>query len=83
MDIELKRWGNEIGLQIPQKIAESFGFKENSIVELTEAKGFLIIAKKREESTLNGLLSSIPNNFRYPEDVTEFVESKPLGHELL
>ncbi len=83
MDIQLKRWGSNIGLLIPQKIAESFGFNENSIVELTESQGCLIIAKKQGELTLDELLSSIPNNFRYPDDVMEFVESEPLGQELL
>jgi antitoxin component of MazEF toxin-antitoxin module len=29
MDIHLKRWGNNIGIPIPQKIAENFGINEN------------------------------------------------------
>jgi mRNA interferase MazF len=81
--IQLKRWGSNIGLLIPQKIAESFGLKEDSIVVPTESQGCLIIAKKQGELTLDELLSSIPNNFRYPDDVMEFVESEPLGQELL
>ncbi len=42
MNIELKKWGNSIGLRIPHKIAESFGLDENSIVELTESKDALV-----------------------------------------
>ena len=33
--------------------------------------------------TLNDLMSSIPNNFTYPDDVMEFSESAPIGRELL
>jgi len=36
-----------------------------------------------QELTLNDLISSIPDNFTYPDDVMEFTASKPLGHELL
>ena len=42
MDIQLKKWGNSIGFLIPHKIAESFGFDENFIIELTELKRALI-----------------------------------------
>ena len=83
MDVELKKWGNSLGFRIPHKIAESFGLDENSIVELTESKDVLVIRKKRTLSTLDELLSSIPDDFQYPEDVLDFVESEPLGKEMI
>lgn len=83
MDIELKKWGNSLGFRIPNKIAESFGLDENSIVELTESKDTLVIRKKRTFSTLDDLLASIPDDFQYPEDVLDFVESEPLGQEMV
>ena len=83
MDIELKRWGNSLGFRIPHKIAESFGLDENSIVELTESKDALVITKKRHHSTLDQLLASIPDDFQYPEDVLDFVESGPIGKEMI
>jgi len=83
MDIELKKWGKGLGLRIPHKIAESFGLDENTIIELTESKDALVITKKRTVSTLDELLSSIPVDFQYPEDVQDFVESKPLGQEMI
>jgi antitoxin MazE len=83
MDIELKRWGNSLGLRIPHKIAESLGLDENSIVELTESKDALVITKKRTILTLDELLASIPDDFHYPEDVLDFVESRPLGKEMI
>jgi hypothetical protein len=41
------------------------------------------ITTQHQEVTLNDLISAIPNNFTYPDDVTEFTESEPLGRELL
>jgi hypothetical protein len=38
---------------------------------------------QHQELTLDNLISSIPNNFQYPDDVIDFIESEPLGRELL
>ena len=83
MDIELKKWGNSLGFRIPHKIAESFGLNENSIVELTESKDALVITKKPCNPTLDQLLASIPEDFQYPEDILDFVESGPCGKEMI
>ncbi|NEP56273.1 MAG: AbrB/MazE/SpoVT family DNA-binding domain-containing protein [Symploca sp. SIO2G7] len=83
MEIELRKWGNSIGFRIPRKIAESFGIDEHSIIELTESEDALIITKKNSPSNLEELLASIPNDFQYPDDVQNFVESKPLGQEII
>ena len=83
MEIKLRKWGNSIGFRIPRKIAESFGIDEHSIIELTESEDALIITKKKNPSTLDELLESIPSDFQYPDDVSDFVESGPLGQELI
>ena len=41
------------------------------------------ITTQNQELTLNDLISTIPKNFTYPDDVMEFTESEPLGRELL
>jgi hypothetical protein len=41
------------------------------------------INAQHQKLTLNDLISTIPNNFTYPDDVMEFTESEPLGRELL
>ncbi len=41
------------------------------------------ITTQNQEITLNDLISTIPNNFQYPDDVMEFTESESLGRELL
>ncbi len=83
MDVQLKKWGNSIGFLIPQRIVESFGIDENSIVDITESKGVLVISKKQQVFTLDELLSSIPPDFQYPDDVSDFVNSGPLGQEII
>ncbi len=83
MEIELKKWGNSLGLRIPYKVAESFGIEENSIIELTESENALIITKKRKVSNLDELLASIPQDFEYPDDIIDFVESESTGRELI
>ncbi len=83
MDIQVKKWGNSIGFRIPYKVAEQIGIEENSIVELTMTEDGLTIKKKLSPSTLDELLASIPDDFQYPDDVTDFVGSQPLGQEQL
>ena len=83
MDIRVKKWGNSIGLRIPYKVAEQLGFQENSIVELTLTADGLNIKKKLSPPTLDELLASIPDDFRYPDDVVNFVEGQPVGQEQL
>ncbi|MDJ0658394.1 MAG: AbrB/MazE/SpoVT family DNA-binding domain-containing protein [Crocosphaera sp.] len=83
MEIELKKWGNSLGLRIPHKVAESFGIEENSIIELTESENALIITKKRKIYNLDELLDSIPQGFTYPDDIIDFVESESTGCELI
>jgi antitoxin MazE len=83
MDIQLKKWGNSLGLRIPHRLAESFGWDENSTVELLEMDGTLVIRKKAIATSLEELLASIPADFDYPADVADFVQSEPQGREWL
>jgi hypothetical protein len=41
------------------------------------------ITTQHQELTLDNLISSIPNNFQYPDDIMDFIKSEPLGRELL
>ena len=51
MDVQVKKWGNSIGLRIPYQIAEQLGIEEDSIVELTATEAGLSI--KKEVAALN------------------------------
>jgi len=83
MEIQLKKWGSSLGLRIPHRLAESFGWDENSTVELLEIDGALVIRKKATTTSLAELLASIPDDFCYPADVDDFVQSEPQGREWL
>jgi len=83
MKIQLRKWGNSLGLRVPQKIAQKYGLDENSLVELTETSEGIMIQKRNRISSLDELLSSIPDDFAYPEDIREFNESGSVGEELI
>lgn len=83
MKIQLRKWANSIGFRIPHAIAERFGIDENSVLELTESGDKLVITKNKKVPTLDELLSSIPEDFEYPNDILDFVESEPLGREII
>lgn len=83
MKVQLRKWGNSLGLRVPHKMAQNYGLDENSLVELTETPEGIVIKKKNRVSSLDELLSSIPENFQYPEDSRDFNESGPVGEELI
>jgi antitoxin MazE len=83
MEIQLKKWGNSLGLRIPRQLATSLNLDETVTLELLEVDGTLVLKKKQVSPSLDALLASIPADFTYPDDVTEFVHSSPLGQELL
>lgn len=80
MEIQLKKWGNSLGLRIPYQIAARLGFHENSTVEVIEQGNTLVIRKKRTPPSLKDLVDSA-KSFRYPEDVADFVNSSSVGKE--
>ncbi len=83
MDIQIKKWEDSIGLQIPHQIATALGIDESSVVELTATADTLTIRKKQTPLTLRELLDSIPEDFRYPDDIADFVQSEAVGREQL
>ncbi|WP_404787702.1 AbrB/MazE/SpoVT family DNA-binding domain-containing protein [Altericista sp. CCNU0014] len=83
MDIQLKKWGNSLGLRIPHQLAVSLDIDETSTLELLEVDNTLILRKKQAPITLDALLASIPKDFQYPSDVQDFVDSPAMGQELL
>jgi antitoxin MazE len=44
---------------------------------------YRMIRKKQPPVTLEVLLASIPEDFEYPSDVRDFVDSPPIGQELI
>lgn len=57
MKIQLRKWGNSLGLRVPQKIAQNYSLDENSLVELTETSEGIMIQKRNRVSSLDEYLS--------------------------
>lgn len=83
MEIQLKKWGNSLGLRIPHQLVVSLGLDENSTLEVLEVDNTLVIKKKISPPNLDSLLASIPDDFAYPDDVADFADSEPMGQELI
>lgn len=83
MKIQLEKWGDSLGCRIPQEVAKRLGLNESCIIKLIEEKDSLVITKKQEAATLEGLLDSIPENFEYSTNDIEFIESKPVNREII
>jgi hypothetical protein len=56
---------------------------EPSNIIVRESDKLLSIISQHQAITLDDLISSIPNDFQYPDDVMDFIESEPIGCELL
>lgn len=53
------------------------------MVDLVETEQGLMIRKRSSPGSLEALLTSIPADFTYPGDVSDFVESEATGQEWL
>jgi antitoxin MazE len=68
------KWGNSLGLRIPQSIAEQVKLSEGSQVVLEVSEGNLIVKPKRKKHSLDQLLAGItPENLHYETDTGEAV----------
>ncbi len=81
--VELRKWGNSIGLRIPVQIMDNLNLVENTKVNLTVEGNRLIIEKDNPLPSLDEIIDSIPENFDYPEDIADFVAGASLGDELI
>lgn len=63
MRTKVKRWGNSLGVRIPQGLAESLGIVEDTAVELSADKEALIIKPLKRKESLGDLVKKItPEN---------------------
>jgi antitoxin MazE len=83
IQVELRKWGNSLGLRIPYQIANNLEITENSKVSLVIERDCLIVRKENPMPNLDEILDSIPDNFEYPEDIADFVNSESVGNELV
>jgi antitoxin MazE len=79
MEVQLKRWGNSLGLRIPKGIADAAGLKADDAVVIDTSVDGLIVKKARRKYVLAELLSQVT-----PENRHEAIDlGGPQGKELL
>ena len=77
MEAVIKKWGNSLGIRIPNMIARNLSLKEGSSVDIAEEDNKVIIIPKKEIN-LDSLLEAI-NESNMHEEVS--VEG-PVGNEI-
>jgi antitoxin MazE len=79
MSAIVKKWGNSLGLRIPQALARQVHLEEGSQVQLTVDADKLVIEPQRRRYSLEKLLAGITARNRHDEVDT----GGPVGREQL
>jgi antitoxin MazE len=75
---QIAKWGNSLGVRIPQNVAEQVGWSEGTQVVLEVSQGQLIIKAKRKKYSLSQLLEQITPENLHPETDT----GESVGNEI-
>jgi len=67
MRARITKWGNSLGLRIPQAVAKEVGFDEGARVEVTVSGRNLVLAPAHREYTLKELVDKITPKNRHGE----------------
>ncbi len=67
MQTRVKKWGNSLGVRIPQAVAESLGITEDTPVELSADEEAITIKPVRRRESLRELASKITPSNRHDE----------------
>ena len=66
MATKIRKWGNSLGIRIPQALAKLLGITEGSDVDLTVRDGELILTPRSAEiPTLDELVAGITRSNRH------------------
>lgn len=78
MTTTAQKWGNSIGVRIPQKIAQKFGVVNGSQIEMFASEDGIVLKPVNKKPTLDELLSQITDDNRH-----EFIDFGRKGNELI
>jgi antitoxin MazE len=77
METVIKKWGNSLGIRIPNLIVREFSLQDGSLVEIKDV-GNEIVIKPRKKDALSGMLDAINE-----QNIHEEVETNgPVGKEI-
>ncbi len=80
---QIRKWGNSLGLIVPSSIVNELQLEQNTDILFSLDGNRLIVEQDRTLPTLDEILDSIPEDYRHPEDLKDFLQSEPQGRELL
>jgi len=78
--IRIKKWGNDLGINIPKVIANGLSLREGLYVSVQESRNRIIIEPSKENASysLTGLLSDITE-----DNLHHCIETgMPIGNEI-
>jgi antitoxin MazE len=74
METVVKKWGNSLGIRIPNNIAKGLKLKDGSSVEIEDNNGQIIISPKKYN--LSEMLDKIEKENIHPEYNTGKIKGK-------
>ena len=77
MRTKIVRWGNSLGLRVPKVLAEGLGVQDGSAVEVSLARGQLIVRPAPAIFELDDLLAEVTKENLHAEVAT----GEPVGSE--
>ena len=80
---QVKKWGNSLGLIVPSSIVNDLKLEANTNILVSVEGDRLIIEQDKTLPTLDEILDSIPEDYRHPEDLEDFLQSESQGRELI
>lgn len=80
---QIRKWGNSLGLIVPSSIVNDLKLEANTNILVSIEGDRLIVEQDKTLPTLDEILDSIPEDYRHPEDLQDFLESEPQGRELI
>lgn len=79
MELQVKKWGNSLGLRIPQAIANQVNIQDGSTINLILKKNKIeIVPIESENYELDDLINSITDSNLY----SEISVGEPIGNEI-
>ncbi|HQR08986.1 MAG TPA: AbrB/MazE/SpoVT family DNA-binding domain-containing protein [Gemmatales bacterium] len=77
MQTQLKKWGNSFAVRLPRSLVEDFQLKEGAALDISVARGSMVLRPAVERYALNDLLKQIT-----PENCHgETSWGQPIGNE--
>ncbi|MEM9272522.1 MAG: growth regulator [Cyanobacteria bacterium P01_F01_bin.143] len=80
---QIKKWGNSLGLIVPSSIVKDLKLEASTNILVSVEGDRLIVEQDKTLPTLDEILDSIPEDYRHPEDLQDFLQSEPQGRELI